>query len=70
MLPQLIFREETHTDNTKNFNDSLVIRGLKEVLELFLKNSNLEIYPPKIALIERLNSYDDPAVLDSIIEEI
>jgi hypothetical protein len=57
-------------DNTKNFNDSLIVRGLKEVLDTLLKNSNLQIYPPKTALIEKLQSYSFKEELSDIIEII
>ncbi len=68
--PQLIFREESLADNTKNFNDSLIVRGLKEVLDTFLNNNNLQIYPPKTALIEKLQSFTFKEELQDLIEVI
>jgi hypothetical protein len=57
-------------DNTKNFNDSLIVRGLKEVLDTFLNNNNLQIYPPKTALIEKLQSFTFKEELSDLIEVI
>jgi hypothetical protein len=57
--PQLIFKEEFLADNIKNFNDTLIIKGLKEMLDLFINNSNLQIYVAKTLLLEKLKSYND-----------
>jgi hypothetical protein len=65
--PQLIFREEFLADNTKNFNDSLIVRGVKENVDNFLKNTNLEIYPPKTPLLEKLSSMGESDIIKELI---
>ena len=35
-----------------------------------MKNSNLQIYPPRGSLIQKLNSYNDPEIFANIIKEI
>ncbi len=57
--PQLIFLESYLTDNIKNFNDTLIIKGIKEIIDVYLGNSNVEIYPPKSLLVEKIKSFGE-----------
>jgi uncharacterized protein (DUF342 family) len=54
--PKKVLREDLH-GNVKLFNEALVHKGIQVYLKEYKMNSNIEYYPSKDKIIERLPVY-------------